>query len=69
MSLFLSFNKKMEENEWKEVKECEIEILVAVVPRTDIEQLMRNRKEALKTIFGEIVFLGSSPLISWESEN
>lgn len=32
------------------------EILVAVVPRTDVEQLMRNRKEASKTIFGQIVF-------------
>lgn len=47
----------------------EWEILVAIVPRTDIEQLMRNRKEASKTIFGQIVFEGSSPLISWESEN
>lgn len=47
----------------------EWEILVAVVPRTDIEQLMRNRKEASKTIFGQIVFEGSSSLISWESEN
>lgn len=45
------------------------EILVAVVPRTDVEQLMRNTKEASKAIFGQIVFEGSSPLISWESEN
>lgn len=37
--------------------------------RTDVEQLMRNRKEALKTIFGQIVFEGSSPVIHWESEN
>lgn len=49
----------MEENEWKEVKEWEIEILEAVVPITDVEQLMRNRKEASKTIFGQIVFVGS----------
>lgn len=45
------------------------EIIMAVVPRTSVEQLKRNRKEASRTIFGQIVFEGSSPLRSWESEN
>lgn len=45
------------------------EILMAVVPRTGVEQLMRNKKASSKTTFGEIVFEGSSPLKSWESEN